>query len=87
MKLILAVIRDIDETQVIHMLAGKGIRTTRMSSTGGFLRRGNVTLMIGVEEDQIEVVIDAVKDACSAPEECQNQVVFFVFNAAHFLKV
>jgi len=87
MKIILAVIRDTDETQLVEKLLEFGIRVTRMSSTGGFLHRGNVTLMIGVEEDKLEMVMDLVKKTCTVAEGFENRAVLFVLNAIDFHKV
>ena len=87
MKIILAVIRDTDEAQLVESMLQLGVRVTRMSSTGGFLRRGNVTLMIGVEEGKIPTVMDLVKKTCTAAEGFENRAVLFVLNAIDFHKV
>jgi uncharacterized protein YaaQ len=81
MKLILAVVRDIDSEPVIQALIEAGYRATRLASTGGFLRRGNMTLMIGVEEGQEKAVIDLMKEAVGPPEKAQHRVTLFVLNA------
>jgi len=51
MKMIITIVRDVDDSRVIDQLVVQGYRVTRLASTGGFLRRGNVTLLIGVEDD------------------------------------
>ena len=61
MKLILAVVRDVDTDAILDTLLPKGYRVTRLASTGGFLRRGSTTLMIGVDEGDEENVIDLLK--------------------------
>jgi uncharacterized protein YaaQ len=81
MKLILAVVRDTDSEVVIHALIESGYRVTRLASTGGFLRRGNVTLMIGVEEGQEKSVIDLMKKVVGPPEAEQHRVTIFILNA------
>jgi uncharacterized protein YaaQ len=87
MKIILAVIRDSDEAQVVEQLVSREVRVTRMASTGGFLRRGNVTLMIGVEEKDLQMVIDLVRNTCTAADGFENRAVLFVLNAIDFHKV
>jgi len=88
MKLILAVIQDVDDGAVIRQLTSHGYRVTRMASTGGFLRRGNVTLMIGVEDDKTQSVIDLLHESCCTPEEPEKKhVTLFVVNALHFEQV
>ena len=81
MKLILAVVRDIDSESVIRTLIKTGYRVTRLASTGGFLRRGNMTLMIGVDEGDEQKVIDLMHEAVGPPETEQHRVTLFVLNA------
>ena len=81
MKLILAVIRDIDSEAVIRTLVDAGYRVTRLASTGGFLRRGNMTLMVGVEEPDVQKVIGLMRKAVGAPEAAQHRVTLFVLDA------
>jgi uncharacterized protein YaaQ len=58
-----------------------------MASTGGFLHRGNVTLMIGVEEEKFQSVMDLVKKSCTIADGFENRAVLFVLNAVDFHKV
>ncbi len=81
MKLILAVIRDIDSEPVIRALIKAEYRVTRLASTGGFLRRGNMTLMIGVDEGDEQAVIDLMRKAVGPPEKEQHRVTLFILNA------
>ncbi len=81
MKLILAVIRDIDSEPVIRTLIKAEYRVTRLASTGGFLRRGNTTLMIGVDDGGEQKVIDLMREAVGPPEKEQHRVTLFVLNA------
>ncbi len=64
MKLITAMVQDEDTSRLISFLMTRGYRATKISSTGGFLRRGNTTLMLGVEDDEVEAVIDIIKECC-----------------------
>jgi uncharacterized protein YaaQ len=84
MKLILAIIRDIDDVAVVSNLVQKGYRVTRLASTGGFLRKGNVTLVIGVEDQQVQSVVDLLKQTCQPAQEGQRRVTLFVLNAVDF---
>lgn len=67
MKLLLAIVRDDYEADVIFALNGAGYSVTRVSTTGGFWRRGNTTLMIGAEDDQIDKALGLI-DANAGPE-------------------
>jgi uncharacterized protein YaaQ len=68
-KLIVAVIQDKDSMRLIEALVEGGYRATKLASTGGFLREGNTTLLIGVEEDQVDDLIAIVKKTCRSREQ------------------
>lgn len=62
MKLIVAIINNDDCTNVLNGLSRKGIGATRLSTTGGFLRAGNTTLLIGTEEEKVDEVIEVISE-------------------------
>ncbi len=68
MKMMIIIVRDADADNVIAELVEQGYRVTRMSSTGGFLKRGNVTLLVGVAGDKVEGVMELIKSACCPPD-------------------
>ncbi|MCC7207254.1 MAG: cyclic-di-AMP receptor [Anaerolineae bacterium] len=61
MKLIVATIQDQDLELTSSSLAEKGYRFTIIGSTGGFLRQGNTTLLVGVNDDQTDAVIEVLR--------------------------
>ena len=61
MKLILAIVNDDDAAKVMNELSGKDYRVTRMCSTGGFLRSGNTTLLVGIDEEYVEDVLSIIE--------------------------
>lgn len=65
MKLMLAVVQPQDAGEVIESLTSNAYRVTRISSQGGFLREGNVTLMLSIEDQQVDAVIAIVRAHCS----------------------
>jgi uncharacterized protein YaaQ len=87
MKLILAVIRDIDTEMALNALLKGGYRVTRLASTGGFLRKGSTTLMIGVDEGKETEIIDVLKSAVGRPDPDQHRVTLFVLNATDFEQI
>jgi uncharacterized protein YaaQ len=87
MKLVIAIVRDVDAGPVTEQLVTHGHRVTRVASTGGFLRRGNVTLLVGVEEQHVQPVIDVFRETCSPPEPGQYRATIFVVDASHFEQV
>jgi len=68
-KLIIAVIQDKDVPKLMDALVRAGYSATKLASTGGFLREGNSTILIGVDDDEIENVLEIVKDNCRAREQ------------------
>jgi uncharacterized protein YaaQ len=60
-KLIIAIIQDDYISNVLKTLLENKVRTTKLSSTGGFLKSGNTTLFIGVEDNEIDKVVDLIK--------------------------
>lgn len=58
MKLILAIVNDEDANKVLSELNRAGFSVTKLATTGGFLRAGNVTMIIGTDEDKVD---DAIK--------------------------
>jgi uncharacterized protein YaaQ len=83
-KLVIAIVRDLDDMNVNNALVEKQFRVTRVASTGGFLRRGYVTLLIGTEDDKTQAIIDLINASCQEPEAGQHKATIFVVNAVHF---
>lgn len=69
MKLIYVIVRNVDSSRVMEGLNKKGFYVTKLASTGGFLREGNTTLMIGTEEEKVDEVIDVVKKECGPRQQ------------------
>jgi uncharacterized protein YaaQ len=69
MKLIIAVVQDKDVGRLLDLLMKKHYRATKLSSTGGFLRNGNTTLLIGVEEAAVEDVLQIIRTTCRSRRE------------------
>lgn len=69
MKLVIAIVRD-DYSEVLQdELADAGHRYTKLASTGGFLRKGNTTLLVGVDDDQVGSVLDIIRATCKTRQE------------------
>ena len=69
MKLIYVIVRNVDSSYVTEALNKQGFYVTKLASTGGFLREGNTTLMIGTNEDKVDEVIDIVKSKCGPRQQ------------------
>ena len=88
MKLIIAIIRDIDKDPVSNSLIEAGFRVTQVSSTGGFLRRGSSTLMIGVDDDKVDEALGIVRahlDPVTGSES--KKATLFVLNVEHYTQI
>ncbi|MCM3740074.1 cyclic-di-AMP receptor [Oceanobacillus luteolus] len=69
MKLIMAVIQDKDSNRLVNALGDEDFKTTKLASTGGFLKEGNTTLMIGCNDDQVDLALKVIRDNCSQREQ------------------
>lgn len=65
-RLIIAILRNADGEDVLKALLDANFRVTRIASTGGFMRRGNSTFLIGVEKEKVETAVQLIREH-SAP--------------------
>ena len=65
MKMITAIVNKKDTSKVCHALTENGIEFTRLATTGGFLRAGNTTLLIGVDEAKLDTALDLIRKNCA----------------------
>ncbi len=72
MKLVIAVVQDKDHRKVTEALLEQGYKFTIVASTGGLLREGNVTFLIGVEPEQVDQVIDVIGAHSKTREQLVN---------------
>jgi len=63
-KLIIAVVQGEDVQRAVLALGDRGISSTRISSSGGFLQQGNVTLLMGVDESQVAIALEVIRENC-----------------------
>ena len=68
-KLLIIIVSDVDADALIQKLVERGYPATKVSSTGGFLRRGNVTVLSGVDGSDVENVLALVRQECQARTE------------------
>lgn len=94
MKLIIAIVQDDYSTKVIKSLMSKKYRTTKLSSTGGFLKSGNTTLLIGVDDEKVNDVIKTIEDECKdrndnkgKDEIAVGRANIFILNMEDFKKI
>ena len=66
MKLLISIVNRNDVDSLLDALVSGGYRATIISTTGGFLREGNATLLIGVADDSVAAVLEIIKANCPA---------------------
>lgn len=72
MKSIVAIVQSDDAGALTDALREKNFQSTLISSTGGFLREGNATLFIGVEDGQVQDVLTVIKENCTTRTQFVN---------------
>jgi uncharacterized protein YaaQ len=69
LKLVVIIASDTDADKLMKKLVEQGYPATKISSTGGFLRKGNATILSGVESDEVDQVVAMVRLQCAARAE------------------
>ncbi|EXX86138.1 hypothetical protein BG53_06605 [Paenibacillus darwinianus] len=74
MKLVVAVVQDKDSNRLSNALVSEGYRATKLASTGGFLRAGNTTFMIGIEDERVSDVLQVIRNNCKVRDQLVTPV-------------
>ncbi|MGC8781139.1 MAG: cyclic-di-AMP receptor [Anaerolineae bacterium] len=72
MQLLIAIVQAEDADVLGEHLIKKGFRFTRLNSVGSFLARGNATMLVGVEDDEVESVLDVLRATCKTRQAFLN---------------
>jgi uncharacterized protein YaaQ len=72
MKLVIAIVHAEDAGALVDALTDKEYRVTRLQSTGGFLKQSNASILVGVEEAQVDDVLVAIRETCHARQQYIN---------------
>lgn len=65
MKLVIGIINSDDSNELLSAVTKAGFQATKLSTSGGFLKIGNITVLIGVEDEKTDEVIEIFKTCCS----------------------
>jgi uncharacterized protein YaaQ len=94
MKMILAIVQSGDSQRALEALVTEHFQVTKLCSTGGFLRKGNVTLLIGVEDSQVGDALAVLQRVCPTRENLpvgrgaqSGGAIVFVLNVHRIVKV
>ena len=72
MKLIMSIVHKDDERRLVEALTREGFGATTVSTTGGFLRQGNATVFIGVQDDQVSQALQLIRENCQTRTQLVN---------------
>lgn len=73
MKFLIAIVQAYDSDRLLRAISEHDLRATRISSTGGFLRMGNATVFMGVEDERVSEAIELIRANCQSRVEVQLQ--------------
>ncbi|RFU62625.1 cyclic-di-AMP receptor [Peribacillus glennii] len=69
MKMIIAVVQDKDSHRLLNQLVDHNFRATKLATTGGFLKSGNTTFMIGTEDIRVDKCLEIIKENCQSRQQ------------------
>ncbi len=69
MKLIIAIVQDEDASRLVSKLMNEGFGVTKLATTGGFLRAGNTTLLVGVDDQQFDAAMAVIEKVCKSRKQ------------------
>ena len=65
MKLIIGIVNNDDANHLLNEITRASFQATKLSTSGGFLKTGNATVLVGVEDEKTDDVINIFKNCCS----------------------
>jgi uncharacterized protein YaaQ len=71
-KLIVAIVHNEDAGALVDALLDQEFRATRLHSSGGFLKQSNASIMVGVEDGQVDEVMEIVRETCNSRTQVVN---------------
>lgn len=87
MKMIILIVKDSEADAVTQALTTAEYRVTRVASTGGFLRSGVVTLLLGVDDDRVDPVIGMIRQRLSSTTASEKRATLFVVPVERYEQV
>jgi uncharacterized protein YaaQ len=72
MKLVTAIVHNEDAGNLVDALLEGEYRATRLHSSGGFLKQGNATILVGVEDEQVDAVLQLISANCHSRQQFVN---------------
>ncbi|ABJ59003.1 cyclic-di-AMP receptor [Lactobacillus delbrueckii] len=72
MKLIIAIVQSEYVKRLQSAFVDNNVGATKLASTGGFLREGNTTFLLGVEDEDVDGVLKLIEEHSQTREETIN---------------
>ena len=72
MKLVTAIVHNEDAGRLVDALLEREHRATRLHSSGGFLKQGNATILVGVDDDKVDDVLQIISANCHSRRQFVN---------------
>ncbi len=87
MKMVILIIKERDADEVLQALTSEKYRVTRIASTGGFLRSGVVTLLLGVRDERVELALELIRKKLTPLPSGERRATLFVVPVERFEQV
>ena len=87
MKMVILIVKDQDSDTITQALTAEKYRVTRVASTGGFLRSGVVTLLLGVRDERVESALELIRQKLTPLPSGQKRATLFVVPVEVFEQV
>ena len=87
MKMIILIVQDHDSDEVTQSLTSEQYRVTRVASTGGFLRSGVVTLLLGVKDERLESALELIRAKLPPLASGEKRATLFVVPVERFEQI
>ena len=83
MKLIIAIVQDEDSSKLLSVLMQHGFGVTKLATTGGFLKAGNTTLLLGVDDSRVPDAISVIESVCKSRKQISTASSGMVGSMTH----
>lgn len=87
MKMVILIIKERDTDEILQALTSEKYRVTRIASTGGFLRSGVVTLLLGVRDERVELALELIRKKLTPLPSGEKRATLFVVPVERFEQV
>jgi uncharacterized protein YaaQ len=87
MKMVILIVKDQDADEVTQALTSEKYRITRVASTGGFLRSGVVTFLIGMRDERVERALEIIRQTLPPLPSGEKRATLFVVPVERFEQV